>query len=127
MKREIGVEGKVVYKFSHSVHQGGYAYGHKTKENHIIKDREGLRDALNAIARQYGLMDVTIKVYSNIFFIFFMMRPSIAPQKIIDAIQKGIGEFSEWSDDYIFSGMHDLQEKFIKEELAKWGLDYEQG
>ena len=127
MKKGMDNEGRAVYKFSHGVCQGGYLYGHKTKEGFTIEDKEGLKKALSAVAERYGLMDVTIKAYDDVFFIFFMMRPSLAPQKIIDSIQKEIGQISEWPEDYIFNGISDLRKKSIEEELNKLGMKDEQG
>lgn len=127
MKREIDNNGRVLYKFSHSVGQGGYAYGHKTKSGFAVANKDGLRNALNAIAKQLELIDVTIKVYDDIFFIFFMMKPSVAPMQIIEKIQKNIIFFAEWADEYIYTGIYDLQEKYIREELCKWGFDYNWG
>ncbi len=76
MKREIDKNGRVIYKFSHSVHQGGFVYSHKTKVASIITNKDGVRNALNAIAKQFELI---------------------------------------------------LQDRFVREELRKWGFDYEQG
>ena len=66
MKREIDKNGRVLYKFSHSVCPGGFVYSHKTKEGHAIADKENLRNALKAFAARSGLIDVTIKVYDVI-------------------------------------------------------------
>lgn len=127
MKREIDKNGRVLYKFSHAVHQGGYVYGHKTRAGHIITNKAGLGNTLDAIVQQYGLIDTTIKIYDNVFFLFFMMKPSVAPQQIINSIQKNIASFSEWAEDYSYAGVYDLQERFIRKDLEQGGLDYEQG
>ena len=127
MKREIDKNGRLLYKFSSSVSQGGYVYAHKTKTDSLILNKDGLRNALNAIAKQYELIDVTIKVYDNIFFLFFMMKSSVGPQRIIDTIQRNLASFSEWAEDYIYSGVYDLQEKHVRNELQKWGFNYEHG
>ncbi len=128
MKREIDENGRLLYKFSHSTHQGGYLYAHKTKDGHVIENKEGLRNALSAIVKQFDLIDTTIKIYDGIFFLFFMMKPSVVPQQVIDGIQKNIAPFSEWVDDYVYAGIYDLQERFIREDLRKkWGVDYERG
>ena len=127
MKRENDKNGRLLYKFSSSVSQGGYAYAHKTKAGLIIPNKAGLRNALNALANQYELIDVTIKIYDTLFFLYFMMKPSVGPQRIIDTIQRNLASFSEWAEDYIYSGVYDLQEKHVRNELQKWGFNYEHG
>ena len=69
---EIGYDrtGRKLYTFSSSVAQGGYLYAHKTSAGAIV-DKEGLRNALSAISKKHELIDVTIKVYDTIFFLFF--------------------------------------------------------
>ena len=76
------------YKFSHSIHQGGYLYIHKTKNNELIKNKEELRNSLNSVAKEFELIDVAIKIYDTIFFFFFMFKPKIAPMNIINRIQE---------------------------------------
>jgi len=115
------------YKFSHSICQGGYVYTHKTKENGKIADKEGLRNALDSIAKQFELIDATVKVYDNVFFFFFMLKPSVIPQHLIESIQKSIDSFSSWAEEYAWAGVYDLQEDHLKKELERWGYDYEKG
>lgn len=125
MKIETDKQGRRVYKFSHSVAQGGYVYAHKAINP--ISDKEGLRNALNAISVEFGLIDATIKVYDNIFFFFFMFKPSLAPQNLIDSIRDRIDDFAKWEEEYLFTGVYDLQEKHVREYLRNKGYDYDEG
>lgn len=127
MKRILDKNGRVLYKFSSSVCQGGYVYAHKTKENTLIMNKGGLRNALHEIAVQYALIDATIKVYDTIFFLFYMTKPMVVPQQLINTIQEKIAPFSTWADQGFYNAVYDLQERFIREELHKWGYDYDQG
>lgn len=124
MKIEIDKDGRRMYKFSHSVAKGGYLYAHKTTGD-AIANQEGLRNALNAIAKKFELIDVTIRVYDTIFFVFFMSKPSLAPQKLIDSIQSNTASFAEWDNDYLWTGVYDLQETYLREYLTKAGYDYD--
>ena len=63
MKIEIDKRGRKLYKFSHSVHQGGFFYCHKSVKK--ISNKDGLRNALNAIAAKLQLIDTTIKIYGK--------------------------------------------------------------
>ncbi|HII14986.1 MAG TPA: hypothetical protein HA362_01625 [Nanoarchaeota archaeon] len=125
MKIETDKQGRRIYKFSHSVAQGGYVYAHKAQS--LISDKEGLRSMLNAISQEFGLIDATIKVYDNIFFFFFMFKPSLVPQKLIDSIQDKIDDFAKWEQEYLFTGVYDLQEKHVREYLRNKGYDYDRG
>ena len=127
MKIETDKNGRRIYKFSSSVCQGGYLYAHKPKNNNTIANKNGLRNSLNAIAKKHGLIDVTIKVYDNIFFLFFMSKPSLVPQSLIDSIQKNINSFAEWDESYVWTGVYDLQEKYVRQDLEKWDYDYDKG
>ena len=126
MKREIDKNVRVLYKFSSCVCQGGYVYTHRTKEKNII-NKTGLRNALNILVTHYALLDTTIKIYDTIFFLFFMTKPSMISQQLIKSIQESIAPFSTWADECIYTAVYDLQERFIREELRKWGFAYEQG
>ena len=64
-------DGRILYKFSHSVAQGGNVFIQKTTTGTSIEDKEGLRTALNDIAIKHKLIDHTIKIYDAIFFFFF--------------------------------------------------------
>lgn len=127
MKIGFDKNGRKLYKFSHSVGQGGFLYSHRAKEGEKIADREGLRNALNEVAAQFGLVDVTLKVYDCIFFLYFMSRPSLAPQTLINAIQKAVLPFSSWDKEYVWTGVPDLQETYLRQELKNWGFEYGQG
>jgi len=127
MKKELDKKGRILYKFSSSVSQGGYLYAHKTYSGDIIKNKEGLRNVLYAIANKFELIDVTIKIYDSIFFFFFMMKPSILPIDIINTIQKNIAVFGLWDQDYLYTGVYDLQKEYLIKDLEKWGYDYDKG
>ena len=34
---------------------------------------------------------------------------------------------TEWDEEYVWTGVYDLQGKFLREDLKKWGLDYDKG
>src|SRR3989338_7239812 len=104
MKIETDKYGRRVYKFSSCVAQGGYLYVHKTKNITSIANKEGLRNLLQAIAKKHELIDVTIKVYETIFFLFFQSKPSLKPVDLINNIQEHIGLFGLWDDDYVWTG-----------------------
>ena len=126
MKKEIDKYGRTLYKFSHSVLQGGEVYIHKTAHGSIIQNKLGVRNALSAIAKKYDLIDPTIKVYDNIILFFHLAR-SVSPAELIDSIQKNISSFAEWDKEYIYQGVYDLQEKFVRKDLEKLGFDYDKG
>ena len=127
MKKTYDKYGRTLYKFSHSVAQGGNAYIHKTVQNKAIENKLGLRNALQAISVKFKLIDTTIKIYETIFFFFFFEPRSVAPAEVIGAIQKNISSFAQWDKGYAFTGVYDLQEKYIRKDLEKWGYDYEKG
>ena len=127
MKKVIDKDGRILYKFSHSVAKGGNAYVHKTLSGKIIENKQGLRNALNAIARKYNLIDPTINVYDSIFFLFFHLPKSLAPAELIEKILVTVESFAEWDKEYAFIAVYDLQEKFLRKDLEKWGFDYEKG
>ncbi len=115
------------YKFSHSVSQGGYLYAQKIKDDIPIENKEGLRNAISAISTKLELIDVTIKIYDNIFFVFFTTKPRVSPQEVISKIQANIGLFGSWDEEYIFTGVYDLQEEYVRKDLEKMGFDYGKG
>ncbi len=125
MKIEKDRNGRRIYKFSHSVFQGGYLYAHQAST--AIADKEMLRNALHSTAEKNRLIDVTIKIYERIFFIFCMIPLALAPQKVIDAIQCDIASLAEWEEGYLFKSVYDLQESYVREYLAKEGYDYDEG
>ncbi|MFH1433227.1 MAG: hypothetical protein ABIG84_08515 [archaeon] len=115
------------YKFSHSVCQGGYVYAHKTADEQILENKDGLINALHAIGEEFKLIDLTIKIYDTIFFFFFMTRPTVVPLKLIEAIQKNISAFGNWDQEYLYNEVYDLQEEYLRKDLDKWGYDYDEG
>ena len=126
MKIAYDKDGRKIYKFSHSVSEGGNLYAHKVREGRI-ENKEGLRNALNALSLKFKLVDITIKVYDNIFLFFFLIPKSLAPATLIDSIHKNISSFGIWTEDYLFTGVYDLQEKFIRKDFENFGLDYDKG
>lgn len=126
MKKSYDKYGRTLYRFSSSVAQGGNLYAHKAREG-IIKNKEGLKNALNAISTKFKLIDSTAKVYDSIFFLFFHIPKSLAPATLIDCIQKNISPFAEWDESYLFTGVYDLQEKHLRKDLKKLGFDYDKG
>ena len=112
------------YKFSHKVVQGGQMYCHKLLNK--IENKLGFKNALKAIVKKYKLIDATIKVYDNIFFIFYLSR-NIAPQTLIDTIHQNMSSFGKWDKDYMFTNVYDLQEKYVRKDLEEMGFDYDKG
>lgn len=127
MKIEIDKRGRKLYKFNHSVHQGGYFYCHKAIKGKKIENKLGLRNALNAIAVKLDLIDATIKIYEDIFFFFFMTKPLTKPVDIIEAIQKNITGFAEWDKEYLYNTVYDLQEEYLRKDIKKFGFNYDEG
>jgi len=115
------------YRFSHTVCQGGYLYSHKISGGAVINDKEGLRNALMEVADEFKLLDVTIKVYDSAFFFFFMIKPSVIPLDVINSIQEKIARFGLWGKDYAYTGVYDLQEGYVRQELKRLGFDYDRG
>lgn len=126
MKKTYDKYGRTLYKFSSSVAQGGNLYAHKVRHG-IINNKDGLKNALNAISIKFKLIDPTAKVYDTIFFFFFHVPKSLAPASLIDSIQKNMQYFGEWDKDYLFTGVYDLQEKYVRKDLEKLGFDYDKG
>ena len=89
MKKTYDKYGRTLYKFSSSVAQGGNLYAHKVRHG-IINNKDGLKNALNAISIKFKLIDPTAKVYDTIFFFFFHVPKSLAPASLIDSIQKNM-------------------------------------
>lgn len=125
MKIEIDRNGRKIYKFNHSVVQGGYLYAHKSQD--IISDKTALRNALISIIQKYELIDSTIKVYDKIFFMFCMTKPMVKPADIINNIHTSISPFAKWDEEYIWTTVYDLQEKNVREYLKKCGMSYDEG
>ncbi|MBI3412660.1 MAG: hypothetical protein HY051_01090 [Candidatus Aenigmarchaeota archaeon] len=116
-----------LYKFSSSVAQGGFLYAQRAANKKLIENKEGLRNALKEIGTKFRLIDTTIKVYNSIFFFFFMIRPVVKPAELIDNIQDGTASFAEWDPEYLYTGVYDLQEEYVRKDLEKFGFDYDKG
>ena len=114
------------YKFSSCVCQGGYLYAHKLIDDKI-KNKEGLNNVLNAIAKRFELIDVTIKIYDSIFFLFFITKPRVKPMELIRCIHNNISSFGIFIKEYLYTTVYDLQEEYIKKDLEKLGYNYENG
>ena len=127
MKIELDKKGRRLYKFSHSAAKGGNVYIHKTFPGKVIRNKQGLRNALAAISKRYILIDTTIKIYDGIFFFFSHIPKSLAPAEIIGSIGKNIPSFAEWDKEYVFTGVYGLHDRFLRNELEKWGYDHEKG
>lgn len=127
MKKVIDKDGRIMYKFSHRVAKGGWMYVHKTTANNPIQNKTGLRNVLEAIVNKFKLIDSTIKIYEDIFFLFFHLHGNIAPALLIKKVQMNIDGFAEWHAEYVFSGVYDLQEKFLRKDLQRFGYDYDKG
>ena len=126
MKKTYDKQGRTLYKYSHSVAQGGNVYSNKVIQDNI-PNKIGLKNVLNAITSKFNLIDATVKVYDNIFFFFFHIPKSLAPIKLIESIQKNINSYAEWDEDYLFTGVYDLQEKDIRNYLKQEGFEYDEG
>ncbi|MFH1174645.1 MAG: hypothetical protein V1725_05910 [archaeon] len=126
MKIESDKTGRRTYKFSHSTAQGGNLYAHKVKQG-TIENKEGLKNALHAVSVRFKLIDPTVKVYDTIFLFFFHIPKALAPAELIDSIQKNTDAYADWDEEYLFTGVYDLQEKYIRKDLEQWELDYDQG
>ena len=126
MKKTYDKYGRTLYKFSSFVAQGGNLYAHKVRHG-FIKNKDGLKNALNALSIKFKLIDPTAKVYDTIFFFFFHIPKALAPATLIDAIQRNINSLAEWDENYLFTGVYDLQEKYIRKDLKHFGFDYDEG
>ena len=127
MKKVIDKDGRILYIFSHSTAKGGNAYIHKTISDKYIANKQGLRNVLDAISKKHNLIDPIIKIYDSIFFFFFHMPKSLAPAELIESIDKNISSFAEWDKEYLYTGVYDLQDKFLRKDFERWGYDYENG
>jgi hypothetical protein len=101
-------------------------YAHRTIYGKI-EDKDGLRKTLFDVSSSLKLIDTTVKVYDNIFFLFCFVPPSLEPQKLIDMVQENIAPFGKWDKEYLWVGVYDLQERFIRRDLEKMGFDYDNG
>ncbi len=113
------------YRFSHSVGQGGTVYAQKIQEGKI-HNKEGLRNMLNAVVKRYRLIDATVKVYDDIFFFFFHAR-NVKPTDLIGTVHEHLPAHGRFAEEYVYSGVYDLQEEYVRKELKDWGYDYDAG
>ncbi|MBU0758231.1 MAG: hypothetical protein KKF44_09245 [Nanoarchaeota archaeon] len=125
MKKTFDKNGRTLYKYSHSVSQGGWVYNHKSHNQ--ITNKQGLRNALAAIEKKLKLVDCTIKIYDKMFFLFCHIPNSLAPAALIESIQRNISGFTEWDSEYLFTGIYDLKENNIRQFLKKCNFDYDNG
>lgn len=126
MKITIDKRGRKLYKFSHSACQGGFMFSNKVLSGSIVHKDE-FRYDLEKVRDELELIDVTIKIYNDTFFIFLMMKPSISIQIIIDKINEVSSKYGNFSKDYFWSNVYDLQEQYIKQDLEKLGFNYDEG
>jgi hypothetical protein len=68
-----------------------------------------------------------VKVYDTVFFLFCLPRPSTAPVQLIECIQRNIGSFAQWDKEYVWNGIYDPQEKYLRKDLENAGLDFDNG
>ena len=99
----------------------------KTKEECEIKNKTELRNHLNSVIQQFELIDVTIKIYNSIFFLFFTFKPRMVLQQIIDTIVEKIKDTEELTKDNICTATYDLQEPYVRKELSEYGFNYDEG
>lgn len=124
MKIVVDKSGRKMYKFRHSVCQGGYLYSRGVVSGEIL-NKSGLKLVLDSVVNKFDLIDVTIKIYKNIFFIFYMVKPSVVLKDLFDTIDSVISSFGNWNKDYVVTNVYDLQEKYVREDLLKLGFDYD--
>lgn len=115
-----------VYKHSHSASAGGWFFAQRVRVGKI-ENKEELRIRLNEASRKLNLIDVTAKIYDNIFFMFFAMKSTLATTQAIEEIQKNIAGIADWDSKYLFDGVYDVHKEYLKKYLAKTGFDFEKG
>lgn len=113
------------YRFSHSAAQGGQIYAHKANSKITLK--ESLRKALQKASEELRLIDTTIKIYDDIFFMFFFQRNTTSPAEAINKIQESIKGHAEWNKKYVYGHVNSLEKKQLKKEIEMNGYDYEKG
>jgi len=127
IKKIINSHGRIVYTEGHSTSCGGNVYIHETLEGGLIQDKPRLKSILDQIALRLELVDPTVKVYDRIFFFFFHIPKTLAPLKIVDSIKQDLNPLGEWDKEHLFDGVYDLQERYVRDYLAQWRFDYDQG
>ncbi len=89
-----------------------------------IEKKEELGRRLNDAGIKLSLIDATAKIYDNIFFLFFAMKPTLAAAQAIAEIRKNILGIADWDSQYLFDGVYDLREEYLKKYLSEFGLDF---
>lgn len=115
-----------VYKHSHSASAGGWVFAQRIMVGKI-ENKEELRIMLDEASKKLNLIDATAKIYDNIFFLFFAMKPTLAAAQAIEEIQKNIAGIAGWDSKYLFDGVYDVQENYLKKYLKDLGLDFVKG
>ena len=110
------------YRFSSCVCQGEWLYSHKIANDETISNKEELRIFLSEMTKKFELIDTTVKIYDQIFFFFFMMKPKTVPIELINAIQDGIVRFGNWDDKYVYTTIYDLKEYYLRKDLENGNL-----
>ena len=55
------------------------------------------------------------------------MKGTILKYALQNAVQRNMQSFGEWDKDYLFTGVYDLQEQYIRKDLENLGFDYDKG
>ncbi len=122
-----GLPPRKLYRFSHSTAAGGWLFAWKTKEGAEVQHKAELRERLAFIVQRFSLIDATIKVYPSIVFLFFTAKPSINQHDVVAAVLESLGSLERWNAQYLLTGAYDLQEAYIRRDLAQMGFAYDKG
>ena len=122
-----------MYKGSSSVSLGGQHFIQRLKPPEAIFPdgaAEKLKSELLKITENLKAQDTTIKVCKNHFHVFFHMPTKYAPAVLIDlfrfTVENVMKEFEmneQLDDEYVFTGIYDLSEEWIRKELKAIGED----
>jgi hypothetical protein len=107
------------YRYSHSIRQGGFMFVQKSDKP---IDKEPLAKALEPAIEKCKLIDVTLKVHENVFFLFFAPPRRHSPQQAADDIRSAIAPLASWDEEYLMVTVDDVQEESVKKELARLGI-----
>jgi DNA-binding PadR family transcriptional regulator len=107
------------YRYSHSIGQGGFMFVQKSDKP---IDKEPLWKALQPAIEKCKLIDVTLKVHENVFFLFFAAPRGHSPQQVADEIRSAIAWLAWWDEEYLMVTVDDVQEESVKKELARLGI-----
>ena len=47
--------------------------------------------------------------------------------QLVESIQKNTVSFADWEENYLFTGVYDLQEKYLRNYLKQKGFEYDNG